>query len=229
MIWGESLQFELKKQKIYKKVFQDACDKLLSSEIEERLQNAGLDYQKTGKGYTLLIPFFDDSIRMEIPEFSFKSIKGSNITLVSKIIILHYINYASGEPLGKEQASYEDIPGCRHYQPVFEKRVIKPLLNAFGGNRDAFSEAGSLLGGKKEEYGDASFTIYPLPRIPLTFILWEADQEFPPLVKILFDISIDKYLPLEDITVISKLAATRIIKAARLIYSEESIQDAFDA
>jgi hypothetical protein len=40
-------------------------------------------------------------------------------------------------------------------------------------------------------------------------------------VKILFDPSIDSYLPLEDITVISKLAAVRILKAARKSYQED--------
>jgi hypothetical protein len=60
-----------------------------------------------------------------------------------------------------------------------------------------------------------------LPRVPITFILWEGDDEFPPSIKILFDPSITGYLPLEDISVISKLASTRIVKEARLKYSDD--------
>lgn len=214
---------ELKKQKVYKQVYEDACKILLNSDQEDRLKKAQLSYTKTLAGIVVEIPFFNESITMTLPDFSFKGLKGSNVTLVSKIIILHYINTASGRPLGNELIPYEDIPGCRHYKDIFEKRVIRPLITAFGTNRDAFREAGDLLLGRTEEYGDASFTINPLPMVPMTFILWEADEEFPPSVRILFDTSISSYLPLEDITVISKLASSRIIKAARLRYEEGDI------
>ena len=78
-----------------------------------------------------------------MPGFSFTSTKGSNITLTAKIIILHYLINASGMPLGAGLVPYEDVRGCRSYLPVFERRVVKPLLNAFGFARDAFNDAGS--------------------------------------------------------------------------------------
>ncbi len=148
------------------------------------------------------------------------TIQGSNITLVSRIVIFHYLLTASGLPETGDLIPYEDIPGCRPYLPVFESRVTRPLVSAFGFNRDAFAEAGAALGARPRDFGDVSFTLNALPMIPLTFILWEGDQEFPPSVKVLFDRSVDDYLPLEDITVIAKLASTRIVKAARQAYSE---------
>ncbi|HOJ43009.1 MAG TPA: DUF3786 domain-containing protein, partial [Syntrophorhabdaceae bacterium] len=193
----------LKKQKVYKKVFQDACNQLTMSHMEERFQKSAVTYIKSQNGYRAEIPFFDEIITMFYPEFKFASSKSTVVNLVTKVIILHYINHASGRTLSMNQISYEDIPGCKHYLPVFEKRVTKPLANAFGFNRDAFLEAGESLSGHKEAYGDASFTLYALPRVPITFILWEADEEFPASVKVLFDDTIDGYLPLEDITVIA--------------------------
>ncbi|MCX5799143.1 MAG: DUF3786 domain-containing protein [Proteobacteria bacterium] len=213
------MTLELKKQKVYKKVFENACNALLSSHIEKQLHNAALDYEREENRYTVAIPYFDEVITFKVPELSFISSKGVNITLVTKIILLHYIYTASGTSLGVDKIPYEDIPGCRQYQPVFEKRVTKPLQSAFGYNKYAFLEASIGLKGKEEEFGDASFTLYALPRVPITFILWEGDEEFPPSVRTLFDPSIQKYLPLEDIVVISKLASTRIIKEARLKYS----------
>ena len=141
---------------------------------------------------------------MTIPGFVFKSGKGSNITLTAKIILLHHIIAASGLPVDADLIPYEDVPGCRAYAPVFDRRVTKPLISAFGFARDAFLEAGMALGGRKEEYGDASFTLQAFPRLPVTFILWEGDEDFPPSMKVLFDRSIHGYLPLEDIVVISE-------------------------
>jgi hypothetical protein len=40
-------------------------------------------------------------------------------------------------------------------------------------------------------------------------------------MKVLFDRSIPTYLPLEDIVVVSKMAATRILKQARKTAQEE--------
>ncbi len=210
---------ELRKQKIYKSVYEMACEGLLEADRERQFVNAGIAYEKQATSYRAVVPYFDEAITLEVPGFSFKSSKGANVTLVTKIIILHYINTADGTALGADKIPYEDIPGLAGYLPVFERKAAKPLIAAFGFDRNAFLDAGLSLGGEKEEFGDASFTLHALPRVPITFILWEGDQEFPPSMKILFDRSITGYLPLEDISVISKLASTRIIKEARLKYS----------
>lgn len=216
---------QLIKQKVYKKVYDLACEELLHANIQERCVAAGVSCEDLAHNLSLSIPFFDETITFTIPGFSFKSSKNANITLVSKIILLHYLIKASGPTLGGELIPYEDIPGLRHYFPVYEKRVLKPLQTAFGNDRYAFLEAGLSLGATKQEYGDASFTLQTLPRIPISFILWEGDTEFPPLVKTLFDPTISGYLPLEDIVVVSKLAATRILKEARSQHTDNTGYD----
>jgi hypothetical protein len=208
----------LEKQKTYKKVFDLACEELRRTDLEERLHKASVTYRTKNGSYEIESPFFEETIIIDAPSFSFRSTQGSNVTLAAKILVLHYLLKASGNPLGQEKIPYEDIPGCRPYLPVFERRVVRPLISAFGFERDLFREAGTALGAITETYGDVSFTLHALPKIPLTFILWEGDQEFPPSLKVLFDPTIDRYLPLEDITVVSKLAAVRIIKAAKNRY-----------
>jgi hypothetical protein len=211
----------LEKQKTYKKVFDLACEQLRNSDCAERLRNASVAYTMENGQCLAECIFFDETVILEIPRFAFRSAQGSNVTLATKILLLHYLLKASGQPLGREMIPYEDIPGCRPYLPVFERRVVRPLISAFGFDRDLFRSAGEILGGVPGSFGDVSFTLHALPKVPLTFILWEGDQEFPPSLKVLFDPSIDAYLPLEDITVLSKLAAVRIIKAARKTYLEE--------
>lgn len=203
------------KQKAYKTVFDRACRDLETSVQEDQARRASVTFLPSPAGREIEVPFFDDTILLTIPGFRFESEQRRNVTLVSKILILHYLVKASGQPLSGNNVPYEDLPGCRPYLPVFEKRVCHPLLAAFGFNRDLFQEAGTTLGATEEEYGNASFTLKALPMVPITFILWEGDQEFPPSMKVLFDRTVDGYLPLEDITVISKLATTRILHAAR--------------
>ena len=209
---------EIVRQKAYRKTFQIACEELARMPLEEHLKMGGLRFSEKGQSYVIFVPSFDETIELSIPGFAFSSSRSSNITLTAKIIILHYIINASGAPLSRDLVPYEDIPGCRVYAPVFERRVSKPLLTAFGYDRDAFARAGASLGGKPEEFGDASFTVNAFPRVPLTFILWEGDQDFPPSIKVLFDRASQHYLPLEDVVVVSKMAATRILRQARKEY-----------
>lgn len=205
-----------RKQKTYRTVLDRACRDLKASSLDEQIENASVRLQAPPDGGVIEVPFFDETILLMLPEFRFESRQRRNVTLASKILILHYLAKASGHPLSGEQVSYEDVPGCRPYLPIFDRRVCRPLLTAFGNNRDLFQEAGAALGGIEDEYGNASFTLKAFPMVPITFILWEGDEEFPPSMKVLFDRTVDSYLPLEDITVISKLAATRILHAARL-------------
>lgn len=216
---------QLTKQKVYKNVYDIACEELLHNDIQGRCKAAGVSCDDSLTQSRIEIPFFNENVILTIPDFTFHSSKDANITLISKIILLHYLNKASGESLGGELIPYEDIPGLRHYFPVYEKRALKALQSAFGNDRYTFLEAGLSLGGSPREYGDSSFTVQALPRIPITFILWEGDEEFPPLVRTLFDQTIPGYLPLEDIVVISKLAASRILKEARIHHTEEATYD----
>ena len=65
--------------------------------------------------------------------------------------------------------------------------------------------------------GDASFILPAMPRIPLQYILWEGDDEFPPSVQLLFDSSVDRYLPLEDIVVLGQITTGRLISLSNRI------------
>ncbi|MHB8109518.1 MAG: DUF3786 domain-containing protein [Syntrophorhabdaceae bacterium] len=213
---------ELKRQKTYKGVFEKACSDILHGmDIEENLFRAGLKCEKIDNILKISVPFFDELITLTLPSFTFISSRETNITLVTRIIILHYINTASGTPLTGERVAYGDIPACMHYDPVYERRVLKPLVRAFGFDKYAFREAGQSLQAKDEEFGDAAFTLFAFPKVPITFIIWEGDEEFAPRARALFDPSVTGYLPLEDIVVISKLASGRILKAAMKNISED--------
>ena len=107
--------------------------------------------------------------------------------------------------------AYREIPGCLLYAGVFARRVTEPVIQKFGRSAALFRDAGTRLGGTLNTAGDASFTLNAVPRIPLQYILWEGDEEFPPSVQLLFDSSADRYLPLEDIVVLSQVTTGRLI------------------
>jgi hypothetical protein len=170
---------ELRKQKIYKTVYEMARDAFIASDYRQQCSRGGLKCTSEGQAAIIEVPYFDETITVRLPRLSFESSKSANVTPITKIMLLHYINNASGVPLSGEKVAYGDIPSCRHYEPVFTKRVLKQLQNAFGYNKYAFLEAGLALGGKKEEFGDASFTLFAFRKYRLPISSGREMKNFP--------------------------------------------------
>ena len=55
-----------------------------------------------------------------------------------------------------------------------------------------------------------------LPRVPLGLVLWRGDAEFPAEGKVLFDSSVSRYLPVEDIVVLAETVVWKLIKRKTL-------------
>jgi hypothetical protein len=115
------------------------------------------------------------------------------IPLLEIIVLDYFSRVHSLYPLKSEMISVEDLFDA-HYFTGRSRLRKSPLLSRFGENPNGFANAGSLLGGKPEAMGDIAFKLLPFPRIPVYYILWTGNQEFPPRLSILFDRSIEKAL-----------------------------------
>jgi hypothetical protein len=135
-----------------------------------------------------------------------------NVTLVQHILLLHYLLNASGRPINNEPVSYKDIPGGQKYFPVFQKRVEMPVLNAYSESPEGFEKACLGLRGERVNMGDVAFRFQAFPKVPITYIFWKGDEEFPASLQVLFDSSVKDNLPLEDIVFLSEMLSWKIAK-----------------
>jgi len=202
---------ELSKQKNYQQSFDLACVSIKGMDLEERAKKAGADYQKGEEGEKITIHFFSEPYSIQFPQIEFYSPSKKVVSLVTRILLLHYLIRADGNPLTGKWVAYKDIPGGLLYAGVFARRVTEPLQRKFGKSAKSFKETGIKSGGEPAEVGDASFILHAFPYVPLQYVLWEGDEEFPPLVQLLFDASVDHYLSLEDIVVLGQVTTGRVI------------------
>ena len=137
-----------------------------------------------------------------------------HIQLLSTLLA-HY-STANPVPLSGKLVKFKDLPGGYAYEGAFIKRAIQPIAEVFGGNPQELHRAAALLGGKPLNLGDASVEIIALKGIPLTVILWGA-EEYPASASILYDQSASNYLPTEDIAVLGELTTNRLIKKQNLL------------
>ncbi len=207
---------ELTKQRNYQQAFDLACASLREMDLEERSKKAGALYRKSDIGAEIVIDFFTERYRISLPQFEFSLPTKKAVSLVTRVLLLHYLVRANGAPMARKWVGYKDIPGGLLYSAVFARRVTEPLVRKFGNAPGRFMETGIQLGGEPQEIGDTSFIVRALPCVSLHYVLWKGDEEFPPSVQVLFDASVDQYLLLEDIVVLGQMATGRLIHRANL-------------
>jgi len=202
---------ELSKQKNYRQSFDLACASIQGMDLEERAKKAGADYQKRGDEEKITLQFFSEPYHIRFPQIEFYSPSKKVVSLVTRILLLHYLIHADGNNLTGTRVAYKEIQGSMIYAGVFARRVTEPLQRKFGKSAQGFKKTGIRSGGEPVEVGDASFILRAFPYVPLQYVLWEGDEEFPPSVQLLFDASVDHYISLEDIVVLGQITTGRLI------------------
>lgn len=123
-----------------------------------------------------------------------------HITPWIKILLLHYIRTAgSGELTGK-WASFAELKSGMVKASSFERDCEEPLRTLFDNDFDRVERTLLRMGAEKSPGfpTESAWRILLLPRIPVAVLYWQAEEDFPSKVKILFDSSADRFLDAES-------------------------------
>jgi hypothetical protein len=119
-----------------------------------------------------------------------------------RLSVLWYLTSAIHiDPTGKYLRPV-DVKGGHRFSAGTHVLPLDQIAARFGRDKYEFLAAGELYGAEiVEGYGDAAFNLYPLPRVPVTLVLWleDDDEDFPPRVDLFFDSTIDYQISLSDI------------------------------
>ncbi len=147
--------------------------------------------------FSLIIPFLNDFILLDLNEQRiYLQVEDTwqflNHPLMVLLVLVYAIN-AKAMPLKNEMVSPQQLKTGHFFQGPHELKT-RPVLERYGSNVQGFKEAAEKLGGEKLDMGDLSFRFQVFPRIPVYYIFWKGDEEFPPNMNILFDGSIESHL-----------------------------------
>jgi hypothetical protein len=115
------------------------------------------------------------------------------------LMVLVYLTEAKETKPTHTWVSEKDLQGGSTFFRGPHRLPVKELEDLCGMNPEAFLGIGKRLGGTEILYGDKGFALEVFPKIPLAYILWKGDEEFPPRVGVLFDSTISTHLPLDII------------------------------
>jgi hypothetical protein len=164
----------------------------------------------------LLVSYFGQLRQVIWPEIIVRPVDGSGEPpLTEQILILHYLEGATGEPVSGVQVDFRAVPEGSFYWSAFVARAKKPLLETFGRDLDFYREVAAAMGGIPVDLGDVAMKFQAFPLVPITHVLWQGDEEFEPDASILFDETISGHLSTEDIAALAGASVYRLMAAAR--------------
>jgi hypothetical protein len=176
--------------------------------------NSGCLYDLETKHF--IVPFLGQKYSVTYPEGLVTYLHDkTEAPIITAILLLHYLVNASGVDLSKNWVSFKELQGGRIYSDPFQHRAVIPFIKSFGGRPADFIRAAEKLQAEKAEHGDLSYIITVLPRVPLLYILWQGDEEFPPNGTILFDNYANTYLHTEDYAFIAGMTVAALLHSLK--------------
>lgn len=138
----------------------------------------------------------------------------TSLSIELRLLILQYLARTKEfSSTGKWVTEKELKNGEMFYRGVHSLDMFKKSLEGkFGTRPDHFLRVGLSIGGAKVDYGDVGLRFQALPRIPVLYLLWAADDEFPAKVNILFDPSIEHHLALDTIWGLVRLISFKLLE-----------------
>jgi len=119
---------------------------------------------------------------------------------------LWYLIHAKDIPLSNRLVKTVDVKGGEMFFRGSHTLPLDSLAKRYGDDKDAFLRRGKDLCAEVLTHGDASLRLFPMPRIPVVFILWQKDDEFPPRADLLLDSTCDMHLPIDIIWSITMMS-----------------------
>ncbi len=178
-----------------------AWEVLLELEPEDVCKRAGVLYDRKGDYYILKSFGFDFSILLSKREIKSLSERGEifteRLSYFFIISALSYLIHAKDIPLTGKLIKPEGLKGGQFFFRGSHLLPLDKIAEKYRSNRDGFIKKGKEFNGRITDNGDASFEFLPMCRIPVTLILWIADEEFPARADLLFDSTCEIHLPLE--------------------------------
>lgn len=115
-----------------------------------------------------------------------------------RLAVLWYLTSAKDIPPTGRLIRPLDVKGGQRFFSGTHVLPLDRIEERFGRDKAAFAERGIGFGAEIARIGDAAVRLYPLPRVPVTVILWLQDDEYPARAALFFDSTVDFQLSLSD-------------------------------
>ena len=180
-----------------------AWDSLAELRPQDVCFNAGVSFDPSSQSYT--INCFDIDFRVSLDSRTIESSDVRSALFLDRykdffrLSVLWYLTSAKNVRATNRLVRPLDVKGGQRFFSGTHVLPLDRIEERFGRDKPAFIERGLRFGAEIVSCGDAAIRLYPLPRVPVTVILWLEDEEYPARATLFFDSTVDFQLSLSDI------------------------------
>ena len=110
--------------------------------------------------------------------------------------------------------AYKEFPNSMPYVGAFAshtEHVLVPYVAGIEETREAIINSFDGHAPPQGTPGDFSFVLYPLPKVPLCYVFYKADDDFPAAVSCLFSPDAITFLPLDALADVGEFTSRAIL------------------
>lgn len=130
------------------------------------------------------------------------------------LISLYALNACWDICLPSPFRSFKEFPDSMPYVGAFMTHTEQVLVPHVQEIKEAVPEITGKLGGKTgpfEAEGDFSFVVYPLPKIALCYIFYEADEDFSASATCLYSNNAHQFMPVDGLADVGEYTSKKIL------------------
>jgi Domain of unknown function (DUF3786) len=179
------------------------------------LLSARTQFQPTSDG-RLVFKFLNRDVMVDPISCCLRRLDGArwekvDDPLLELVSVLYLVNVNDVYPLGQDIVGPQDLKEGHFFQGPHELKIA-PLVERYGRDLHGFRQATEKLGGEPLDMADAAVRLKPFPRVHLYYLLWEADDEFPARMSVLFERSIENVMAADAIWGLVNRVSTELLK-----------------
>ena len=188
-------------------------EQLISKDLHQIAESSGCNYLPDSNQFDLIMLGHEYTIAVSQRRIFVVSENDqkTEASFLEQLCILAYLLNASNRPLAGKLVTADKLEAGQFFFRGPHALPTDKLEDAFGNDPSGLLNAGMKCGAKKVAYGDAAVELLALPKIPIVFVLWGADEEFSARASVLFDETAAQQIPLDALGVLVNLAVKMLI------------------
>jgi len=134
--------------------------------------------------------------------------------VIGILISLYALNAKPETCLVEPLKAFKDLPNSMPYAGAFvthTQQILVAHVDAIEGSRSRIIETLNGCEAPSNVGGDFSFMVYPLPKIALCYIFYEADEDFPASVTCLYSNNAISFLPIDALADVGEYTSKKIL------------------
>ncbi|MEZ4528752.1 MAG: DUF3786 domain-containing protein [Desulfobacterales bacterium] len=135
--------------------------------------------------------------------------------VIGILLSLYALHAGPEEAVLHPLKAFKDFPHSGPYTGAFvthTQNVLIPHVPEIGEKMSGIMEKLGGYDGPEAAGGDFSFVLWPLPKIALCYIFYEADEDFPASVNCLYSGNASLFMPMDGLADVGEYTSAAIIR-----------------